>query len=251
MKLITSLSNPDVKKVVELKDKKGRDQHQQFIAEGLRTIQTCLESPCECVQLMVTQRAYEQLPEEIITKVPLAVVSFDVMKKISFSTMPSGFLGIFAMPKSRALAHLKPGIVLHNITDPGNMGTLIRTAVALNACCVIIDGCDQWNPKVVQASAGLIAHALIIESSWERLLMHKKDLQVCAMVVEGGSTPQEVALNNSLLVVGSEAHGLPDEIIQACDTRMTLPMDGPAESLNAAVAGSIALYLQYQACKAL
>lgn len=251
MKLITSLSNTDVKKVVELKEKKGREQHKQFVAEGLRTIQTCLESSCECVQLMVTQKGYEQLPEEIIKKVPLVVVSFDVMKKISFSTMPSGLLGIFAMPKSRALGHLRPGIVLHNITDPGNMGTLIRTAVALNTCCVIVEGCDRWNPKVVQASAGLIAHADIIESSWERLLMHKKDLQLSALVVEGGSKPQDISLNNTLLVVGSEAHGLPAEVIEACDTRMTLPMDGPAESLNAAVAGSIALYLQYQSRTAL
>jgi TrmH family RNA methyltransferase len=246
MKLITSLSNPYVKKVVELKEKKGREQHKQFVAEGLRTIQTCLESSCECEQLMVSQKAYEQLPENIIKKFPITVVSFDVMKRISSSTMPSGFLGIFAMPKSRALAHLRPGIALHNITDPGNMGTLIRTAVALNACCVIVDGCDRFNPKVVQASAGLITHAECIEASWERLLMHKKDLKLCALVVEGGSQPREVDLGNSLLVVGSEAHGLPDDVIAACDTRMTLPMAGPAESLNAAVAGSIALYLQYQ-----
>ena len=246
MKLITSLYNDDVKRAVELKDKKGRDKHKQFIAEGLRTIKTCLESPCECVQLMVTQKAYEQLPEEMIKNTPLTLVSFDIMKKISFSSMPSGFLGIFSMPKSRALAHLKPGIVLYNISDPGNMGTLIRTSVALKACCVIIDGCDQLNPKVVQASAGLIAHADCIETSWERLLLHKKDIPLCALVVEGGEKPVAVNLAQSLLVVGSEAHGLPAEVIEQCDTRMTLPMEGPAESLNAAVAGSIALYLQYQ-----
>lgn len=251
MKLITSLQNSDVKRVVELKDRKGREQHKMFVAEGWRTIQTCLESPCECVQLMVSQKAYEQLPEEVLKKVTPVVVSFEVMKKISSNTMPSGFLGVFAMPKSRALAHLKPGIVLHNVGDPGNMGTLLRTAVALDACCVIIDGCDRWNPKVVQASAGLIAHADCIETTWERLLMHKKDLKLCALVVEGGSAPKDAALENCLLVVGSEAHGLPEEIVKACDSTMTLPMDGPAESLNAAVAGSIALYLQYQSRKSL
>ena len=126
MKLITSLQNPDVKKVVELKEKKGRELHKQFIAQGWRTIQTCLESACECAMIMVSQKAYEQLPEDLIKTLPINVVSFEVMKKMSSSTMPSGFLGVFAIPKSRALSQIRPGIVLHNISDPGNLGTLIR-----------------------------------------------------------------------------------------------------------------------------
>ena len=83
------------------------------------------------------------------------------------------------------------------------------------------------------------------------MLEHKKesrlkDLQLCALVVAGGRAPEVMSLDKTLLVVGSEAHGLPQEVVDACDLSMTVPMAGPAESLNAAVAGAIALYLQYQ-----
>ena len=176
----------------------------------------------------------------------VSIASIYVMKKMSSATTPSGFLGVFHIPKEKAGRALKPGIVLFNISDPGNMGTLIRTTVALNAACVIVEGCDPWSPKVVQASAGMLASAYLIELSWAEVKARKHGLMLCALVVTGGQSPDTCDMNNVLWVLGNEAHGLPEAIVEHCDQRITIPMPGPAESLNAAIAGSIALYLRYE-----
>ncbi len=124
------------------------------------------------------------------------------------------------------------------------MGTLIRTAAAMNKKTIVcVESVDPWNPKVVQATAGAIGSVNIFCINWDELLLNKKNLSLCALVAINGKNPDTVNLQNSLIVVGNEAHGIPEQWIAACDTQITLPMPGKFESLNAAVAGSIALYL--------
>jgi RNA methyltransferase, TrmH family len=124
------------------------------------------------------------------------------------------------------------------------MGTLIRSCAAMNYKTVVcIKGTDPWSPKVVQASAGTIGMVNIFQVTWDELIQNKQNLNLCALVVSGGNKPQDIDLSNTLLVVGSEAHGIPDEWLGQCEQKLTLPMPGKTESLNAAVAGSIALYL--------
>lgn len=108
---------------------------------------------------------------------------------------------------------------------------------------IIVQGCDPWSPKVIQASAGTIALVSIIQCSWEELIAKKGSTKLCALVVKDGYKPEDLDLKKSLLVVGNEAQGLPEAWIGQCEQKMTIPMPGNTESLNAAVAGSIALYL--------
>lgn len=176
----------------------------------------------------------------------ISTVSHDVMKKISTAVTPSGFLAIFAIPENPSLDGLTAGLVLAQINDPGNMGTMIRTAVSCGIkSIVIVEGVDPWAPKVIQASAGAMSWINIFQINWGTLIKSKGNLQLCALVVKDGIAPDKIKSKNALLVVGNEAHGLPKEWQKSCDQLVSIPMPGGTESLNAAIAGSIAMYLVF------
>lgn len=238
MKKITSTQNPYIKQIVELKDAIGRQKYGLCIVEGERAVRTFLEAGQELVQLYLTD--FNKWPDKQAIH-----VSPTVMKKISSVITPSGILGVFKIPKPPATLKA-PGVVLAQISDPGNMGTLIRTAAALGLkTVVIVEGADPWSPKVIQASAGTIAKVHIFSYSWQEFMQHKGTLLLYAMIVKSGQSLQKIKTKNTLFVIGSEAHGLPKEWEKECDMLVTLPMPGGTESLNAAVAGSIALYITY------
>ncbi len=243
MKTINSRQNPEIKLVDALKKAKERKNQQRFIAEGIRTIQTLL-TKYKPIQLYLTEKAFSEHHINIDRNL-ITLVTDEVMQKISTTKTPSGVVGVFTMPQ-QPTSDLTPGLVLANITNPGNMGTLIRTATAMNVnTIVIVEGTDIWSPKVIQSTAGTIANVDIFELTWQELLNQKKDLNLCALVVKDGKPPEHLDLKKSLIVVGNEADGIPSEWIANCEQLCTLPMPGNTESLNAAVAGSIALYLAF------
>ena len=162
------------------------------------------------------------------------------MKKLSQASTPSGILGIFEIPEKSE--KLTSGIVLAQISDPGNMGTLIRTAAAMDLkTVVIVEGADPWSFKVVQSTAGNIAMVNVFQWNWDKLLQKKKGFNLIALVVKNGKILKKE--ENFLLVVGSEAHGIPKKWINDCNQLVTLDMPGKIESLNASIAGAIAMYL--------
>jgi TrmH family RNA methyltransferase len=119
----------------------------------------------------------------------------------------------------------------------------MRSCVAFGKKTIVcVEGVDPWNPKVIQASAGTIGSATIFTWSWQELLRNKKNLTLCALVVHGGKPPHQITITETLMVIGNEAHGIPQEMLTTCDELLTLPMPGQTESLNAAVAGSIGMY---------
>lgn len=243
MKTITSRFNDEIKEVAGLVQAKERKKLKQFIAEGLRTCSTLINSPIELVQLYATEDAYPAI-KHLVHENDVTLVSPHVFEKMSQATTPSGILGVFTIPKPAIPGPLKPGMVLARISDPGNMGTLIRTCAALNvSSVVIVEGTDPWSPKVVQASAGTIGNVTISSLRWDEVLAHKGSLKLCALVTSGGKKAQDIDANNVLLVVGNEADGIPLPWLASCDTKVTLAMPGNVESLNAAIAGSIALYV--------
>lgn len=242
---ITSRTNPLIKHIVKLHDASYRAQNGLFIAEGLRTCTTLLQTGMQCTHLLYTQ----QMQHQILTTLhegEYILLSPEVMAKISTSRSPSGILGVFKIPQESTKLLTAPGLVLANIQDPGNMGTLIRTAAAVQAKSVIVvEGCDPWNPKVVQASTGTIGMVDIRQWSWETVKSKKGFLLLTALTVSNGTPIYKSDLKNSLLVIGNEAHGIPPDWLIDCEQHVTLPMPGGTESLNAAVAGSIALYMGF------
>ncbi len=242
MKQINSRSNAYVRHILELHTSQGRTTHRKFIAQGIRVCKTLIEYGVKLEAILCSLRM-KDAALTIASPSQIILAHEHVMDKISPVTQSSGILGVFYMPPSPEVSSLSSGIVLARIQDPGNMGTLIRSAVSMNApSVVIVEGCDPWNPKVIHASAGTIAKAYIYEWTWQELLSNKNKSSLCALVVSGGDSIQEIPNTNTLLVVGNEAQGIPDQWIDQCNTKATLAMPGNTESLNAAVAGSIALY---------
>lgn len=235
-----------IKDIRALQTTKGRKASGLFLAEGIRTIISFIEAGYKPVELYIADKK-PYLVSQIPSHVPFDRISESQMESISASTTPSGILAIFKIPANPNPSILSAGLVLAQVSDPGNMGTLIRSAAAFDyQSVVIIEGCDPYSPKVVQSTAGSLAHVTLFSWTWEELFENKKDLSLCALVARDGKNPDEIDLKKSLLVVGNEAHGIPENWIQDCDTLLTLPMAGKVESLNAAVAGSIALFIGSQ-----
>lgn len=245
MKSITSLQNQLIKEIAALHTAKERKLQGKFLAEGIRTIETICQT-LQPLHLFVTEKNVSQALEFTVEE-NIYIVTQAIMEKISTASTASGLLGIFSIPQP--VSPLSAGLVLADITDPGNMGTLIRTAVACNITTIVtIEGTDPWSPKVIQATAGTIASVSIYQYTWAELIAHKKELQLYALVVTGGASLQTVNKSNSLLVVGNEAHGIKPEWLSDCEHKITLPMASNIESLNAAIAGSIALYITHMSC---
>jgi TrmH family RNA methyltransferase len=244
MSIITSVANETVKDVCSLKTSKGRKELGQFVAEGFRTIQTFVQHGYKPVATYVVTEEFEKA-SNILDHWTFTEVNDVVMSKMSSATTPSGILSVFAIPEQLKPSMIQPGLVLAQINDPGNMGTLIRTAAAMNVKnIVVVEGTDPWSPKVVQSTAGALSMLSIFSWSWEELLQHKGALPLYALTVDTGE-PLTDLLPKGLIVVGSEAHGLPSAWAETCTKMVTIPMPGKTESLNAAVAGSIALYLMF------
>lgn len=242
IKTITSLTNPAIKRVVTLHSTKGRSEHQEFIVEGLRSLEGFSQAgwlPTElyCIESKI------HAAQDLFKKAVLTVVPAHVIEKLSTTNAPCGIVAVFAIPPTPKADKLTSGIVLAQIQDPGNTGTLIRSAVAFGyKSAVVIEGCDMYSPKVVQATAGALAHIQLFSWTWQQLVQHKNALKLCALVLDADKTEETVSSKDTLFVVGNEAHGLPADWVKACDISMTIPLAPQAESLNAAVAGSIALY---------
>lgn len=243
MQTITSRQHPLIKELALLKHAKHRATQQRFLAEGMRTIST-LCSRTQAQAVLCTEATQEQAltlaPASVIT-----IVTDEIMLKLSSATTPPGIIGVFALP-GEPTQPLGPGLVLANVTNPGNMGTMMRMAAAMGvASVVVVEGTDPWGPKVIQASAGTQAFLHIYQWDWQTLVARKADIPLVALVVTGGKTPEQLSLNKSLIVVGNEAQGIPPAWLADCTQQCTIAMPGKTESLNAAIATSIVLYIAY------
>lgn len=244
MNYIKSNQNPEIKNIVKLHESKNRKEQNKFIIEGQRAVETALANKLDLENIYITENNLS-FTQKIISENKINIVSEAIMQKISAAATPSGILAIFKIPQKK-ITNLNPGLVLAQISDPGNMGTLIRTAAACDIKNVIIvEGVDPWSPKVVQSSAGTISQINIIILSWPELIKLKKDLKLYGLVVKGGKDPEAINSKEALIVVANEARGLPQDWQKDCDDVITLKMPGQTESLNAAIAGSIALYLTF------
>jgi len=243
MKRINSTQNPTIKHLVKLQNKAYRHEHGKFIAQGYVACMTLINQKYELIDLYVTEQEYHK-HNDTLQKFDCTFISDEVLHKISTTKTPSGIIAVFAIPQ-QSYTPDSNAIVVHTIQDPGNLGTLIRTAAAMNVKNLfIIDGVDPYSPKVIQATAGTIGYVNIITTSWQTFVQEHQNIVTCALVVQQGQAPQKLDISQSILIIGNEGQGLPDNIIQDCTQQMTIPMPGNTESLNAAVAGSIALYIK-------
>ena len=171
---------------------------------------------------------------------------------LSPTRSPQGIAAIIRMrPADLGAIRCRPDaetiLVLHDLRDPGNVGTMIRAADALGAGAVILSGscADPYEPKVVRATAGSLFHLPVVEADWGQVVAWARDEKL-SLVAAAADAPHVLGKAGlpprAAIVIGNEAHGLPDDVLQDAAMQVRIPMPGRAESLNAAVAAGIMLY---------
>lgn len=254
---ITGFSNPLVKFLRSLREKKHRKREQRFLAEGLRLLTDARE--CGKVpEILVMAAGREPHPlldvlEQAVDQVGGEIVEMDVdiLAKVTGKDNPQAVAGVFA-EFDTALQSLDRSaspiwLVAQALRDPGNLGTMLRTGDAVGAGgLILLDDCaDPFSVEAVRASMGAIFTQRIATARWDEFIgwLRTGPGQLVAASLRD-STDYRTAPYAApcFLMVGNESQGLPAEYELACDLRVTIPMLGRADSLNAAVAGAILAY---------
>ena len=273
MELITSVNNQRVKDVANLKQKKYRTESGTFFAEGLRAVQEAVEY-AEVTDLFFTAAEEEKLHDILIkTKekgARLYKADDKVMAKLSDTKTPQGVLAVIRIPE-QSLLKLRPGawqrktekqcqsagieidnnapvIILDRIQDPGNLGTIIRTADAVGALGIILlEGCvDAYSPKVVRASMGSLFHLPVVQDVFPEEALtwcYRHGYEPAATAMQGAANLYKADISKKMaFIFGNEANGVSEELQAAAETRLFIPMAGQAESMNVAMAAGIVLF---------
>lgn len=239
---ITSPRNARVAAAAALQRSGARKREGRALIEGPQILETAVHAGTRPVEVFALE--VDETPEALGIDDVTTRVTPSVLQAVAATETPRGPVAVISIPPTRDLVAMDT-LVLFEVADPGNAGALLRTAGAFDLQVVTTPGTvDMWSPKVVRAAAG--AH-------WTVRLTHAldpvtalRDLGVVtvATVVTGGLSPDEALAADApvAVMVGSEPHGLPDAVSATVDRLLTIPMPGGSESLNVAVAGSIALY---------
>ncbi|MEM6584791.1 MAG: RNA methyltransferase [Pseudomonadota bacterium] len=256
-KHITGFSNPTVKYLRSLRDKKHRKRSGQFLVEGLRLLEDARASSHVPRQLVMAEgrdshtlidqleRAVESAGGEIVTTTP------DILSKITGKSNAQSVVGVFD-EFDTSLAQLGRSaapiwLVAQDLRDPGNLGTMLRTGDAVGAGgLILIDDCaDPFSAEAVRASMGAVFTQGLAQARWEEFVpwLRGGPGQLVAASLRDAvpyrGAPYEAPC---FILVGNESQGLPEAYEAECDLRVTMPMRGRADSLNAAVAGAVLAY---------
>ncbi len=245
MNEITSVSNNIVKDVVKLHQKKYREGY--IITEGKKALQGALEAGLE-IKYIFSPDA--RLLKEYDKKFQTYLVLDKVMEKISTTESAPNILAVVKKP-DYALENFKKYkrlILLDRIKDAGNLGTIIRSASAFNVDGIILFGecTDEFSPKTIRSCAGNIFKTPIIHATIGQLIEFKKSHKMVSTVVNSKNSIKNFDLKEPYIIMfGSEAEGLCNELLTLCDISYTIPMKSGVESLNLAVSAGIILYETY------
>ncbi|HRH53004.1 MAG TPA: RNA methyltransferase [Chitinophagales bacterium] len=239
------LTKAEIKHLQSLKLKKYRQNYDEFIIEGEKLTTEALLGNAEMLLLIANAGWIKEHKSTIPANIPLHEVSENDLEKISsLSTAPP----VMALVKQKKVSiHQFENtnnwiIALDGINDPGNMGTILRTADWFGIDKVICsDDCvDLYNPKVVQSTMGAIFRVDVLYTGLETFLKDNK-MPVYGAVLEGENIYQTKFKQPGILVIGSESHGIRKEVLNYCSNQITIPRFGKSESLNAGVAAGIIL----------
>ena len=247
---ITSATNPLVKELRALStSKKARQESGTFIIEGWRGIDTLLAHASQQYKLecLVVSKEWKNDPRLTGSIDTVALPDF-IFSKISDVKNAQGILGV--VRHTPAPFEFFPDIgrylLLDAVRDPGNLGTLIRSAVGASFDGILLYGdcVEPFNPKVIRSSMGTFAFSNVWTISREDIdRLKNTDYEFCITTGHDGKNLYETTFTKkTVLVVGSEAHGVSDELMQLATQKITIPLAKECESLNAAVAGSICMF---------
>ncbi|MFN8237430.1 MAG: RNA methyltransferase [Chitinophagales bacterium] len=231
------LSQLEIKRINALKIKKYRHKYSEFIAEGDKIIKELIDEGLEVVNIYALQNNFATNDNRV------KIISEATLKKITALTQPHQSLAVFKIP-SRPVSIKKHEwvLLLDDIQDPGNMGTIIRTCDWFGIRTIICsDGCvDAFNPKVVQASMASIGRVQVIEEDLEKIIQEYQ-LPVYGAVLDGKNYHLQDFSEKGAILIGNEGHGIQERLLSKISYPVTIPKKGKAESLNAAIATALIL----------
>ncbi len=233
---ITSKSNPLIKEISKLSDKKYRREFNKYIVEGTKPVNECLASAYEVEKIICSEELASAYPNAV-------VVSNDVFQYISSEKTPQGVMAVVKLPQTAPIAPQGSCILLDNIQDPGNLGTIIRTANAAGYNEIyLLDCTDAFSPKAVRASMSGIFFVKVYRCSRNEIFSLLKDVPLICADMDGDNIFEFVPPDKYCLCIGNEGNGIGDDIIDRSKYRIRIPMSDTCESLNAAVSAGIAMY---------
>lgn len=254
MQTITSKDNELIKHIRKLKDKKYRDESNEYVVEGVKLVEEAVKENAKIKQIIIcedTTRTYE-IPTHImleIAKYECISVSDKIFNIITQVTNPQGIMAIIEKNAQDAQIDYSQDIivVLDDVQDPGNLGTILRTvdSIGLNQIIVSKGTADAFNSKVVRSTMGAIFRIKIIEV--ENLAqaikeMRKHHFKLMVTSLQTKNSIYDIDFYKKIIVIGNEANGVSKEIQDMADEKAKIPMLGRTESLNASVAAGVVMY---------
>lgn len=239
MKIIKSINNSYIKELSKLHIKKYREQAEKFIIEGYHLVNEAKAANL-LLEVLITKE------EERIKGTLNTLVNKDIIKKLAKTKNPQDIIGICKIKKATALFGNR-FLLLDNINDPGNLGTLIRTALGFGIDQIIVssDTVDLYNDKVIRGAQGALFKIPIITGD---LITYIEKLKACKTSIIGTALSNGKGLkdmeksNKYAIILGNEAKGIKEEILKLTDENVKIEIDEKLESLNVAIAGAILMY---------
>lgn len=249
MKEILSTKNELIKKVAKLHRRKERQKEHLYIMEGFHLIEEAYQNGAKMKYIFVTHKAFQQyltffdpLSEQVI------LVSEEIIDKLSDLPTPQGIIAVVEMSKTDLDIHQGKWLLLDYVQDPGNVGTMIRTADAAGFDGVILgEGCaDVYATKTLRSMQGSQFHLKVIQADLSQVIQQLKAAQVKVYATELNKEAkqyQELPYHeNVAIIMGNEGQGVRSEILKLADESVYIPIYGQAESLNVGVAAGIMMY---------
>ncbi|MDP4094112.1 MAG: 23S rRNA (guanosine(2251)-2'-O)-methyltransferase RlmB [Bacillota bacterium] len=256
MNRITSSQNPLVKEVKALKSKKARDESNSFFIEGIRLVEEALKEDIEIKKIFLSESFLSDKSSDLLIsqieqkKLDTFLLTDNILKDISDTENPQGVLAVLKI-RNCSLDIIKGNsfvLLLEAIQDPGNLGTIIRTADAAGADAVVMSkGCvDLYNPKVLRSTMGSVFHIPVcynLDMEDTIVALKNKGIKVYAAHLSGEkSYVEEDYTKGCTFIIGNEANGITEDSAKKADVLLKIPMPGRAESLNASIAAGVLMY---------
>jgi TrmH family RNA methyltransferase len=234
--VITSKSNPLIKKITALADKKFRKEYGEYLVEGTKPVTECIKAGCNVEQVVCTQELSGLFEGA-------AVVPDELFKYISSEKTPQGVIAIVKLPELKVKKPEGCCLLLDKLQDPGNLGTIIRTANAAGITDIYLINCtDAFSPKAVRASMSGIFFVNIYVGDLKEVFSAIGDMPVIIADMNGEDIFAFKAPKKFCLCIGNEGNGISAEVRARADYSVKIPMRESCESLNAAISAAISMY---------
>ncbi len=234
--VITSKYNPLIKEIAKLSDKKYRKICGKYVVEGIKPVRECISAGCTILNIICVEGLESEFENAVI-------VSKAVFESVSSEVTPQGVLAVVELPSNKLKVPQDSCILLDRLQDPGNLGTVIRTANAAGYSEIYLINCtDPYSPKAVRASMSGIFFVKVYQGTNEEILGVLKGIPLICADMDGEDIFSFNSPEKFCLCIGNEGNGMSQEIMKRARFKVSIPMRETCESLNAAVSAGIVMY---------